>query len=509
MIGFTEATPVAELAGARAAGDGRRRLGSARRADALAAAPAGVAARRARRPPGHRRRRRARHLLGRQAARRPAGRHHRRTRRSGRRDRAAPARTCDARRQAHPRRAPDRRRWPTSPATRPDPALAHGDAVARRRSATERRPIADAVGSAKVVDTEAVAGGGSLPGLGDPVGRRRARRRRRRRHRSARCASTASWHGSPTAWSSATCAPSSPATTPRWSPRCARHRARRRRVRVVATAGHVDHGKSSLVLALTGTDPDRFAEEKARGLTIDLGLRLHRRCRRAERSASSTCPATCASSRTCSPAWARSTSRCSSSPPAKGGCRRARSTCASSTLLGVRHGIVALTKADTVSADDARRRPAARRGRAPGELVATGRARWWCATRSPGAGSTTCDAPSTPSSPPRPRREDLGRPRLWIDRVFAPRGAGTVVTGTLPGGSVAVDDDAARSCGSTVRARVRGIESAHRRSSEVKPGTRVAFNLVGVERQALMRGDALVRAGPVVRCHRGATLRSR
>ncbi len=69
-----------------------------------------------------------------------------------------------------------------------------------------------------------------------------------------------------------TSAPSTPATTtrcaPRWPPRS--------RARVVATAGHVDHGKSSLVRALTGTDPDRFAEEQARGLTIDLGFAFTR-----------------------------------------------------------------------------------------------------------------------------------------------------------------------------------------------------------------------------------------
>ena len=66
-------------------------------------------------------------------------------------------------------------------------------------------------------------------------------------------------------------------------------------MRVVATAGHVDHGKSSLVLALTGTDPDRFPEEKARGLTIDLGFAFCTLPSGTRASASSTCPATCAS----------------------------------------------------------------------------------------------------------------------------------------------------------------------------------------------------------------------
>ena len=82
---------------------------------------------------------------------------------------------------------------------------------------------------------------------------------------------------------------------------------------VVGTAGHIDHGKSALVQALTGTDPDRLKEEKARGITIDLGFAHpaigdHRR-------RSSTCRATSASSRTCWPASAASTSSCWSSPP--------------------------------------------------------------------------------------------------------------------------------------------------------------------------------------------------
>ena len=97
-----------------------------------------------------------------------------------------------------------------------------------------------------------------------------------------------------------------------------------------------------------------------------------------------------------------------------------------------------------------------------------------------------------------PPASDSGRPRLWIDRVFVPRGAGTVVTGTLAGGSVAVDDvlEVGRS---GTRARVRGIETAHRRVQEVEPGTRVALNLSGVERGDLTRGDALGAAGPMGR----------
>src|SRR5262249_27089283 len=86
------------------------------------------------------------------------------------------------------------------------------------------------------------------------------------------------------------------------------------------------------------------------------------------------------------------------------------------------------------------------------------------------------------------------RPRLWSDRVFAAKGAGTVVTGTLTGGIVRVDDELEVG-GRGTRVRVRGIETAKRHVNEVGPGNRVAFNLVGVEHRDLVRGDALVRAG--------------
>ena len=113
---------------------------------------------------------------------------------------------------------------------------------------------------------------------------------------------------------------------------------------VIATAGHVDHGKSALVRALTGMEPDRWAEERRRGLTIDLGS-PGRRCRRAAGSRSSTCPATSASSATCSPA---------SAVPAAlvvvaaddGWSAQTAEHVAVLDALGVRHALLAVTKAD-------------------------------------------------------------------------------------------------------------------------------------------------------------------
>jgi selenocysteine-specific elongation factor len=262
-------------------------------------------------------------------------------------------------------------------------------------------------------------------------------------------------------------------------------------VRVVATAGHVDHGKSSLVLALTGTDPDRFAEEKERGLTIDLGF------------AFTDLPSGATVGFVDVPGHERFVKNMLAGVGAvdvalfvvaanEGWMPQSEEHLRILDVLGVHHGIVALTKADTVSAealDDARRSVV--------EHLATSSLR--------DAPVVVCDSVSgrglddvrralDAALAATPAAEDLGRPRLWIDRVFAPRGAGTVVTGTLLGGSVAVDDTL-RVVRLDRAARVRAIESAHAAVAEVKPGARVALNLAGIERQALTRGDALVRAG--------------
>ena len=327
MVGFTEATPVAELGRARPPVMVDAGSGLLDEATPWLAQRAGVAARRARGAPGARRGRRRRDVLGRQAARRSAGRGDRRAAadssatcpRTHWRGRCAPtSSTLGAlQRVALAYLAGDRR-----------PSRCGGWRPSRSTRCATAPTRSSALDGAKVVDTEAVAGGGSFPGL-------RSRRSASRRApdadaTSARCASP-EW--SPGSTEGAVVCdlrsvdPRDDATLAR---RAACRAPTRASMRVVATAGHVDHGKSSLVLALTGTDPDRFAEEKARGLTIDLGFAFTTLAS-GPRSGSSTCPGTCGSSRTCSPASGRSTSRCSSSPRPRAGSRRARSTSASSS----------------------------------------------------------------------------------------------------------------------------------------------------------------------------------
>jgi selenocysteine-specific elongation factor len=257
-------------------------------------------------------------------------------------------------------------------------------------------------------------------------------------------------------------------------------------MRVVATAGHVDHGKSTLVLALTGTDPDRFPEEKARGLTIDLGF------------AFTTLPSGTEVGFVDVPGHVRFIKNMLAGVGAvevalmvvdasESWRPQSEEHLRILELLGVRHGLVALTKADTVDADAL-------------ELAALEVAEHLSGSPLEDAPVIVCDSVSGRGMDEvratldavlaeAPEARDLDRPRLWIDRVFTAKGAGTVVTGTLTGGSLAVDEDV--EAGGR-RARIRGIETAGHKVERVGPGTRVALNLAGVEHRDLTRGDAVV-----------------
>ena len=258
---------------------------------------------------------------------------------------------------------------------------------------------------------------------------------------------------------------------------------------VVATAGHVDHGKSTLVRALTGIDPDRFAEEQERGLTIDLGF------------ASAPLPSGRLLSFVDVPGHVRFIANMLAGVGAVDACLfvvaategwkpQSEEHLRILELVGVTHGTVALTKVALV--DDDRRTGAADELRAAvsGTFLAD-------------APVVEVDAPSgsgvdelrdalddmlaaTPTAP------DRGLSRLWVDRSFAARGSGTVVTGTLTGGALRVGDDVVFEPGSRP-ARVRGLQRHHESAPAVGPGNRLAVNVAGVGHDEVRRGDALVR----------------
>ena len=120
-------------------------------------------------------------------------------------------------------------------------------------------------------------------------------------------------------------------------------------------------------------------------------------------------------------------------------------------------------------------------------------------TRRPAWASTTCAPRIDELLATTPTSADRDRPRLWVDRSFAAKGSGTVVTGTLTGGVVAVDDEmivtTAAKRGQATPVRVRGLQSHQRPQTRVGPGQRVAVNLTGVHHDDVGRGDALVRGG--------------
>ncbi len=260
---------------------------------------------------------------------------------------------------------------------------------------------------------------------------------------------------------------------------------------VVATAGHVDHGKSTLVLALTGMDPDRFAEEKARGLTIDLGFAW----------------TTLESGRQLAfidvPGHVRFLKNMLAGVGAVDACLfvvaategwkpQSEEHLRILQLLGAHHGIVALTKVGLV---DGETRELARM-EIEDEVAGTflDGAQIIEVDVLAGEGVAELRAALDALLATTPASVDRGRPRLWVDRVFAAKGSGTVVTGTLAGGSLAVDDELL-AVPTGRKARVRGLQSLQQQLTCVEPGSRVAVNLSGVSHDELARGHALVKAG--------------
>lgn len=259
---------------------------------------------------------------------------------------------------------------------------------------------------------------------------------------------------------------------------------------VIGTAGHVDHGKSTLVQHLTGIDPDRFAEEKRRGLTIDLGFAWlplpsgneigiidvpgHERFIKnmlAGAGGMSVCLFVVAAN--------------------EGWMPQSTEHLAILDVLGISSGVVALTKADTVDEEtlELARAEAGeyveRTSLSGSPIVAVS------AVTGDGMDALVAALDEATTNAPPPA--DRGRPRLWVDRVFTIAGAGTVVTGTLAGGGLELGHDIEISPEGR-RARVRSIQSHKKAVDAIGPGHRVALNLAGLERQGAERGDAVVRA---------------
>lgn len=256
---------------------------------------------------------------------------------------------------------------------------------------------------------------------------------------------------------------------------------------VISTAGHVDHGKSTLVRALTGTDPDRFAEEKERGLTIDLGF------------AATKLP----SGRTISlvdvPGHIRFLKNMLAGVGAVDACLfvvaapegwmpQSEEHLRILELLGTGHGVIALTQIDLVDEDT----QALARMDIEEHVAGT------FLEDAPIIGVDSISGNGIPDLlaaldvlvDTTPQAADNKRPRLWIDRAFAAKGAGTVVTGTLTGGRVRVDDELVLDP-TRESVRIRAIQNLHESRTKIGPGNRVALNISGVAHHDVQRGNVL------------------
>ena len=259
----------------------------------------------------------------------------------------------------------------------------------------------------------------------------------------------------------------------------------------ISTAGHVDHGKSTLVEALTGVDPDRFAEEKARGLTIDLGF------------GSAPLPSGRSVSIIDVPGHERFIRNMLAGVGAVDACLfvvaanegwmpQSEEHLRILELLGVSHGLIALTKVGLCDADIAELARLEVEERVEGTFLAGAPVVETDVVN--GLGIDNLRAGLDDLVDRTPAAADLRRPRLWVDRAFAARGAGTVVTGTLTGGQIRVYDELElRPRGAAVR--VRALQSHHSQRTKIGPGNRVAVNLSGVSHQEVVRGDVLVKVG--------------
>jgi len=258
-------------------------------------------------------------------------------------------------------------------------------------------------------------------------------------------------------------------------------------MRIIATAGHVDHGKSTLVQALTGTDPDRWVAEKERGLTIDLGF------------ATTELPAGPVALVDV-PGHERFLGNMVAGvgavdavlfvvSAAEGWKAQSEEHLAIVGILGIEHGVVALTHADRVDHDrigsitDEVRDRLAGTALAEAEIVPT--------AVPAGLGLGGLEAALDRLVRASPAAIDRRRPRVWVDRTFTIRGAGTVVTGTLTGGSLAVGDTVVTVPGGR-SSRIRGIQVHDDPREAAGPGHRVALNLPDLAPDDVGRGIALV-----------------
>jgi len=264
----------------------------------------------------------------------------------------------------------------------------------------------------------------------------------------------------------------------------------------LGTAGHIDHGKSALIGALTGVDTDRLAEERRRGISIELGYaRLDLPSGRAlsvvDVPGHERFVRTMVAGATGIDLYLMCVAADDGVMP------QTFEHAAVLAGLGVREGVVAVTKADLRDGAGVASASEQAAELLPGAEIVAVSARARTGLDALRGALDRCAARLTG----RAALPDGGAPVLHVDRSFTIKGAGTVVTGTLWRGSVGRGDEvellptSARDSGARVRARVRGVQVHDAPVQRAAAGQRVAVNLVGVARDAVGRGDVVAGAG--------------
>ena len=259
----------------------------------------------------------------------------------------------------------------------------------------------------------------------------------------------------------------------------------------VGTAGHIDHGKTWLVRALTGKDTDRLPEERARGISIDLGyapleLPDGREVSLVDVPGHERFVRTMVAGATGIDLFLLVIDAGEGARP------QTHEHLAILRLLGVEHGVVALTKSDAVDPEILELAREEASGLLPGvEVIAV--------SAKTGAGLNELRAALARVAVDRKR--EPAPTRLFVDRVFSLRGIGTVATGTLWSGRIS-DGDVLRAEPQGRELRVRSVQVHDRDVGSAEAGQRVAVALAGVQREELHRGDALVQPGEYYRTYR-------
>lgn len=257
---------------------------------------------------------------------------------------------------------------------------------------------------------------------------------------------------------------------------------------IIGTTGHIDHGKSSLVKALTSIDPDRLPEEKKRGMTIDIGFAWMPLANNETVGFIDVPGHKDLMKNVMAGLWGVNASLLVIAAD-DGWMPQTQEHLNILDYFNISHAIVALTKIDSVSdpdwldlvEDDIRGRL---------EKTSLKGSRIIRVSATEGTNIDVLRQAIEELMQEARQHTDIGKPRIYIDRVFTITGSGTVITGTLVDGSISLDQKIIV-FPKHVNGRIRGIESYKKMIDRGLPGSRVALNLAGIKKEELERGDII------------------